>query len=345
MGFQSFLDSGYYDDTLFYDFKETNESLMPCDNDFSQCINRNESYGAIGDDRTQQQSHSKYIDSLYCERLFDSMKSLKMNHTNPHTKKLSADIHHITEWIKTLDSEEIIYAFSVILSSLPLNTVSEIMDSIKSRVFGTSSFVSGVDDRRCQSLSRLTFPDINWPKPYAAPPPTPISRPQSPAVRSPLNLKTFSDFAQDDYIHSPSLYRVPEHLSRSNTPDSGINIIRSATPSQRSKTPTVSQQQQQSKGNEKGKIPSTTDFDLLEDVPAWLRSLRLHKYTNVFVQDEQQENSAKSWTWKEMIELNDEELENMGVSALGARRKLLKVFELVKADLTALNVKSDDENK
>lgn len=53
---------------------------------------------------------------------------------------------------------------------------------------------------------------------------------------------------------------------------------------------------------------------LLEDVPAWLRSLRLHKYTT---------NFEKSH-WKEMVLLDEKGLEGMGVNALGARRKLLK---------------------
>ncbi|KAK4047978.1 Flap-structured DNA-binding and RNA-binding protein [Microbotryomycetes sp. JL201] len=62
------------------------------------------------------------------------------------------------------------------------------------------------------------------------------------------------------------------------------------------------------------------DMALLEDVPAWLRSLRLHKYTP---------NFEKS-TWQDMIKLDDAALDQIGVSALGARRKLLKVFETVR---------------
>jgi hypothetical protein len=62
------------------------------------------------------------------------------------------------------------------------------------------------------------------------------------------------------------------------------------------------------------------DLVLLSDTPSWLRSLRLHKYTTNF------ENS----NWKEMILMTNTDLENMGVAALGARRKLLKVFENVR---------------
>ncbi|CAG8628618.1 7071_t:CDS:2 [Funneliformis mosseae] len=57
-----------------------------------------------------------------------------------------------------------------------------------------------------------------------------------------------------------------------------------------------------------------------KDIPQWLRSLRLHKYTPVF----------EGMNYKEIIELDDSELEQKGVAALGARRKMLKEFEKVK---------------
>lgn len=58
-----------------------------------------------------------------------------------------------------------------------------------------------------------------------------------------------------------------------------------------------------------------TDPTLLQDIPSWLRSLRLHKYTD----------NLKDLKWTELIELDDEALEKRGVNALGARRKMLKV--------------------
>lgn len=58
-----------------------------------------------------------------------------------------------------------------------------------------------------------------------------------------------------------------------------------------------------------------TDPALLEDIPSWLRSLRLHKYTD----------NLKGMNWTELIELDDEGLEKKGVNALGARRKMVKV--------------------
>lgn len=66
-----------------------------------------------------------------------------------------------------------------------------------------------------------------------------------------------------------------------------------------------------------------TDPTLLQDIPAWLRSLRLHKYTD----------NLKDLKWTDLVELDDEALEKRGVNALGARRKMLKVFEQVKGKL------------
>ena len=62
------------------------------------------------------------------------------------------------------------------------------------------------------------------------------------------------------------------------------------------------------------------DLVLLSDVAAWLRSLRLHKYTTTFERS----------NWREMVAMDDAALEAKGVAALGARRKLLKVFENVR---------------
>lgn len=70
-----------------------------------------------------------------------------------------------------------------------------------------------------------------------------------------------------------------------------------------------------------------TDPSLLQDIPSWLRSLRLHKYTD----------NLKDMNWTELVELDEKALEERGVNALGARRKMLKVFEQVKGN-SSLNV-------
>ena len=62
------------------------------------------------------------------------------------------------------------------------------------------------------------------------------------------------------------------------------------------------------------------DPALLNDIPGWLRSLRLHKYTPNF-------EGAK---WQDMVVMDEAALEAKGVSALGARRKMLKTFEVVR---------------
>lgn len=72
-------------------------------------------------------------------------------------------------------------------------------------------------------------------------------------------------------------------------------------------------------GREK-KDEEDVDPKVLEDVPAWLRSLRLHKYTPNF----------EGMNWRQMVVMTEADLEKQGVAALGARRKMLKTFEVVR---------------
>ena len=62
-----------------------------------------------------------------------------------------------------------------------------------------------------------------------------------------------------------------------------------------------------------------TDPALLKDIPNWLRTLRLHKYTD----------NLKDMQWQDLVMLDDAGLERRGVTAKGARSKLLKVSNLV----------------
>jgi hypothetical protein len=73
---------------------------------------------------------------------------------------------------------------------------------------------------------------------------------------------------------------------------------------------------------EKGKIPDQIDLEMLKDIPVFLRSLRLHKYAPAF----------EGLNWKQMIRLDNDELLKRGVAALGARNKMLKVFDLIRAE-------------
>ncbi|PFH54042.1 hypothetical protein AMATHDRAFT_53832 [Amanita thiersii Skay4041] len=68
------------------------------------------------------------------------------------------------------------------------------------------------------------------------------------------------------------------------------------------------------------KAEEDVDPAMLNDVPAWLRSLRLHKYTPNF----------EGMKWQDMVVLDEAQLEAKGVAALGARRKMLKTFEMVR---------------
>jgi hypothetical protein len=68
------------------------------------------------------------------------------------------------------------------------------------------------------------------------------------------------------------------------------------------------------------KAEDDVDPALLNDVPAWLRSLRLHKYTPNF----------EGCAWQDMVVMDEAQLEAKGVAALGARRKMLKTFEIVR---------------
>ena len=70
------------------------------------------------------------------------------------------------------------------------------------------------------------------------------------------------------------------------------------------------------------------DFDptVLNDVATWLRSLRLHKHTPNF----------EGMSWKEMVLMDEQALEAQGVAALGARRKMLKTFEVVRRKLASM---------
>lgn len=71
---------------------------------------------------------------------------------------------------------------------------------------------------------------------------------------------------------------------------------------------------------ESSKGEDDVDPALLNDVPAWLRSLRLHKYTPNF----------EGCKWQDMVTMDEAQLEAKGVAALGARRKMLKTFEIVR---------------
>ena len=62
------------------------------------------------------------------------------------------------------------------------------------------------------------------------------------------------------------------------------------------------------------------DFDPVLNDATWLHSLRLHKYTPNF----------EGMSWKGLVLMDEQALEAQGVAALGARKKMLKTFEVVR---------------
>ncbi|KAH7885195.1 hypothetical protein F5I97DRAFT_1830397 [Phlebopus sp. FC_14] len=93
-------------------------------------------------------------------------------------------------------------------------------------------------------------------------------------------------------------------------------------------------------GSASGAKKEDDDVDpaLLNDIPAWLRSLRLHKYTPNF----------EKMKWQDIVVLDDGGLEGKGVAALGARRKMLKTFEAVRKKMgieTPAGYDAGDANK
>jgi DNA cross-link repair 1A protein len=57
----------------------------------------------------------------------------------------------------------------------------------------------------------------------------------------------------------------------------------------------------------------------------WLRDLGLEKYARSFVKAE--------IDWESVVELDDEDLKKMGITALGPRKKLLATLEGMKSSL------------
>jgi hypothetical protein len=134
--------------------------------------------------------------------------------------------------------------------------------------------------------------------------------------------------------YSGSAKPTPTRARQSSSPTSDDDRLSNRSSSKRSGSVGESSKRSGSTGTshkEKGKIPDQVDLaalsgnitTLILDIPSWLRSLRLHKYTPIF----------EHMIWQDMINLTDEDLIDRGVAALGARRKMLKVFALVKQEL------------
>ncbi|KAJ2325139.1 Flap-structured DNA-binding and RNA-binding protein [Coemansia sp. RSA 2702] len=156
-------------------------------------------------------------------------------------------------------------------------------------------------------------------------------QPQQPHVGSPLAASFAQQqpprgFAQGPsfaYSQLPAAYAgrmQPPALSAASSV--ATTPVRAAFPRSNAGTPVPSAPSQPALAQSPAALkpqPELADLELVKDIPAWLRSLRLHKYTECFA----------GMDWTSVVSLSDEQLQAKGVSALGARRKMLKVFEAV----------------
>ncbi|PHH72602.1 hypothetical protein CDD83_4917 [Cordyceps sp. RAO-2017] len=148
------------------------------------------------------------------------------------------------------------------------------------------------------------------------------SRPNSPGVAMQPGISALPHFTSPQHNGFLSAYDSPPTLLNNNLPS--VNLSQLGVGGHEGY---LSDHSDMARGRSpRGRRGSSkppedpTDPSLLQDIPSWLRSLRLHKYTE----------NLKDMRWTELIELDDRALEERGVNALGARRKMLKVFEQVK---------------
>ncbi|KAF8893930.1 hypothetical protein BD779DRAFT_962995 [Infundibulicybe gibba] len=124
----------------------------------------------------------------------------------------------------------------------------------------------------------------------------------------------------------------PTTLPRSKTPDNWRGA-RNTSPNPNPRSTTKNgRSTNQSNGGKKSRTGEPAIDSLLNNVPAWLKSLRLHKYTANF----------EGVTWREMVVMDDETLEARGVVVIGARRRLLRTFEEVRQKM---GISGGGENK
>ncbi|KAI8373496.1 hypothetical protein EDC96DRAFT_499581 [Choanephora cucurbitarum] len=171
------------------------------------------------------------------------------------------------------------------------------------------------------SSFRITAPGIEHFSNYLLTPPTPQQQQHKQKLQGIIDGT--SNLILDDHGYA-SDHSDGSHMSRRQSSmipnnNSGNTIITNSS----SSTGIGS-----SRATKDKKAVEVVDMELLKDVPAWLRSLRLHKYNSIFSEH----------TWQEIVKMSDEELLAKGVAALGARRKMLKVFENIKNHCEANNI-------
>ncbi|CAO3586198.1 unnamed protein product [Absidia cylindrospora] len=167
------------------------------------------------------------------------------------------------------------------------------------------------------------------------PPPSLMPRPPSPTTTSTLDLPAMKSKmiipssttgSLGQFLTPPTVYENQVlQTSNSSTTATGYQSDHSEGSTTSNKetalTGTARRRKRSSAARAlKDKIAAeTVDLDLMQDVQNWLRSLRLHKYGHAFV----------GLQWQQVVRMTDQDMIDAGVNTIGARRKLLKVFENV----------------
>ncbi|CAO3679649.1 unnamed protein product [Rhizopus stolonifer] len=198
-------------------------------------------------------------------------------------------------------------------------------------LFGYSLLEDTRRSRRPQSVIEGDSLFVPWRRPTAAVGAIGIERPKSADISQwPGQYSVWSQTSEaesdlNQYRRRVNSQRIPV------VPETTEDLVRATNDLSISKEGDTSDEgrRRSTSGKESAKKPAdVVDMELLADVPAWLRSLRLHKYNPIFCE----------MPWQDMVKMSDSELLNKGVAALGARRKMLKVFENVKAHCEANNI-------
>ncbi|CCE73173.1 Piso0_000196 [Millerozyma farinosa CBS 7064] len=136
-------------------------------------------------------------------------------------------------------------------------------------------------------------------------------------IRPPYSNSAQNIVLEDSFNRPTNSASVPLALSGSSKPPQGANGKGKKAVDGDKQGAASSSQSPTSNSSMPAEIASP---ELLNNIPAWLKLLRLHKYTECL----------KDIPWRDLVELDDTQLEERGVKALGARRKLLKAFAAVK---------------
>ncbi|KAK9248338.1 hypothetical protein V1506DRAFT_529665 [Lipomyces tetrasporus] len=210
----------------------------------------------------------------------------------------------------------------------------------------SSPFVSGSRGRKWQPQQPVQAPSslVSSPASFQLKPHTP-AKPQSPSFQFPslslgfgIGSSPFSDWYNmsssplSATVASSPMPTAPAQSTQQSQPSQRGRPSPSPSPSTASTTSSSSSSKSTSKNSSMatsraGATSQTRDSSsqlpdnaLLNDIPAWLRSLRLHKYTE----------NLKDLKWEDLVQLSEDQLVDRGVSALGARRKMLKIFMAVR---------------